>query len=324
VTLRNWSKNITYSTDMLRRPTSVDELQKLVADADRIHALGTGHTFNAISDTDGVLVSVAGLAPRIDVDPSAQTATASAGLSFGELSAVLHETGWALHNLGSLPHISLAGACATGTHGGGDTNRCLAATVVSAELVAADGSLVRVDADDPTFGGSVLALGALGIVTSLTMTVEPTYEIRQDIWLDAPFATVTEHFDEIMAVGCSVSLLTAFGRPQVLDKIWIKTRTDQPVADGAAWGARAATTPVHPTIGQDPSATTEQLGVPGPWHERLPHFRPDFTPSSGAEQQSEYLLPREHYPRLIDFHALVDRYDPDRKFGNDFLRRFVY
>jgi alditol oxidase len=410
VTLQNWSKNITYSADVLHQPVSVEELQDLVAGADRIHALATGHTFNTISDTDGMLVSVAALAPDVEIDPGAQTVTAPAGVRFGELSTALHDAGWALHNLGSLPHISLAGACATGTHGSGNRNRCLAAAVAGLEFVAADGTLVHVDADDPGFDGSVLALGALGIVTSLTMRIEPAYAIRQDVWLDAPMATVLDRFEEIMAAGYSVSVFTDFGRPDVVDKIWVKSRTDQPIVDGRGWGARAAAEAQHPITGQDTSAATEQLGVAGPWHARLPHFRLEFTPSNGEEQQSEYLLPRghgaaafdalrsvpqlrpalqvcevrtvaadtlwlspcggrdtvalhftwvdddalvdaavrgleaalapfdarphwgkvfvadprAHYPRLADFRGLLDRHDPNRKFGNDFLRRFAY
>ncbi len=410
MTVRNWSGNITYSTDVVHRPPDVERLQELVSGAARIHALGTGHTFNTIADSDGELVSLAGLPPVIDIDPDARTVTAAGGLRFGELSTVLHDAGWALHNLGSLPHISLAGACATGTHGSGNTNVCLAASVVAVEFVAADGSLVRVAADDPAFGGSVLALGALGIVTSLTMRIEPTYEVRQDVWLDAPFQTVLERFDEIMAAGYSVSVFTEFGRPDVVDKIWVKSRTDRPLADGSEWAARPATQAQHPITGQDTSGATQQLGVPGPWHARLPHFRLEFTPSNGEEQQTEYLLPREHgaaafdalrsvsalapalqvcevrtvaaddlwlspcggrdtvalhftwidddalvdaavrgleaalapfdarphwgkvfvadprehYPRLADFRELLDRHDPQRTFGNDFLRRHVY
>jgi xylitol oxidase len=408
--VRNWSGNITYSTDVLHRPPSVEQLQKLVADAERIHALGTAHTFNTIADSDGELVSLAGLPPSIDVDADARTVTAAAGLRFGELSIVLDDAGFALHNLGSLPHISLAGACATGTHGSGNANACLAASVVGVEFVAADGSLVQLAADDPDFGGSVLALGALGIVTSVTMRIEPAYEVRQDVWLDAPFQTVLDRFEQITAAGYSVSVFTEFGRPDVVDKIWVKSRTDRPPADGREWGARPADEAQHPISGEDTSAATQQLGVPGPWHARLPHFRLEFTPSSGEEQQSEYLLPREHgaaafdalrsvdalrpplmvcevrtvaadelwlspcggrdtvalhftwvdddalvdaavrgleaalapfdarphwgkvfvadprehYPRLADFRELLDRHDPQRKFGNDFLRRFVY
>ena len=409
MTLRNWSGNVAYSTDVLHRPTGVDQLQRLVADATRIHALGTGHTFNTITDTDGELVTLADLEPVIAIDPAARTVTAAAGLRFGELSSALDDAGWALHNLGSLPHISLAGACATGTHGSGNANRCLAAAAVGAELVQADGSLVSVDASDPAFPGSVLALGALGIVTSLTLAIEPAFAVRQDVWLDAPFPAVLDRFDEIMAAGYSVSLFTGFGRPDVIDKIWIKTRTDAPLADGREWGARPAPAAQHPISGQEPSAATQQLGVPGPWHARLPHFRLEFTPSAGEEQQSEYLVPRPHgaaalaalrgldlraalqvcevrtvaadslwlspcrdrdtvglhftwvdddelvgaavraveaalepfdprphwgkvftidprphYPKLAEFRSLIDRHDPNHKFGNAFLDRHVY
>jgi xylitol oxidase len=409
VTLRNWSRNIEYATQVLHRPATIDQLQDLVVRADRIHPFGTGHTFNTIADSTGALVSLADLPPAIEVDANARTVTASGGLRFGALCTVLHEAGLALHNLGSLPHISLAGACSTGTHGAGNANRCLAAAVVGVEFVAADGTLVRVAAGDPAFPGSVLALGALGVVTALTMRVEPAYEMRQDVWLDAPVETVLERFADIMAAGYSVSLFTDFRRPDVVDKVWVKSRTDRPVADGQEWGARPATDPQHPITGQDPSAATQQLGVPGPWHERLPHFRLEFTPSSGEEQQTEYLLPREHgaaafaalrsvelaaalqvcevrtvaaddlwlspcggrdtvalhftwvdddalvgaavrdleaalapfdarphwgkvfaadprahYPRLADFRGLLDRYDPNRKFGNRFLEQYVY
>ncbi|HEU5267217.1 MAG TPA: FAD-binding protein [Jatrophihabitans sp.] len=407
--LRNWSGNVAYSTEVLHRPAGVDQLQQLVADAPRIRALGTGHTFNTITDTDGALVTLAGLDPIVHIDPAARTVSAAAGMRFGELSSQLDAAGWALPNLGSLPHISLAGACATGTHGAGNANRCLAAAAVGIDFVQADGTLVSLDASDPAFPGSVLALGALGIATSLTLAIEPAFQVRQDVWLDTPFATVLDRIDEIMAAGYSVSLFTDFTRPDIIDKIWIKTRTGAALADGREWGAQPATAAQHPIAGQDPSAATEQLGVPGPWHARLPHFRLEFTPSAGEEQQSEYLLPRPHaaaalaalrgldlraalqvcelrtvaaddlwlspcggrdtfalhftwvdddalvdaavraveaalapfdprphwgkvftvdprphYPKLTEFRSLVDRHDPNHKFGNAFLERHVY
>jgi xylitol oxidase len=214
------------------------------------------------------------------------------------VAAALHERGLALHNLGSLPHISVAGACATGTHGSGNGNRCLAAVATGVEFVRADGELIRLDRGDADFGGAVLALGALGIVTRLTLEAQPSYEIRQDVWLDAPLDTVLAHYGEITAAGYSVSLFSDPNTRGRIDQIWVKRR-NEPAADGTRWGARPAEQDVHPIAGQDARAATEQRGRPGPWHERLPHFRPSFTPSSGDEQQTEYLLPREHAAAAI-------------------------
>ena len=290
--LHNWSGNIVFSTDRLHRPGSVEQLQELVAATPRIRALGTGHSFNRIADTTGELVTVAGLPSLIELDEASRTVAVSGGTRYGELTTELQARGWALHNLGSLPHISIAGACATGTHGSGDGNRCLAAAAAGIDFVGGDGELVHLTRDDPTFAGAVVALGALGIVTRLTLAVERSYDIRQDVWLDAPLGTVLEHLDEVMAAGYSVSMFTDWSRPDTIDKVWVKGRAEAPVADGRLWGARPAEQAQHPIAGEDPVAATQQFGEPGPWNARLPHFRMEFTPSSGEEQQSEYLVPR--------------------------------
>jgi alditol oxidase len=297
--VRNWAGNVTFAAQRLHRPGSVDELQHLVASTPRIRALGTGHSFNRIADTTGDLVTVAGITGDTVLDEQRMTVDIRAGATYGELGAQLAASGWALHNLGSLPHISVAGACATGTHGSGDANACLAAAAVAVEFVRGDGELVRVSDEDPAFPGSVLALGALGVVTRLTLAVQPTYGVRQNVWLDAPLATVADRLGEIMSSGYSVSLFTDWSRPDRVDKIWTKSRTDEEPLDGQQWGARRADTPQHPITGEDASAATGQLGVAGSWHERLPHFRAEFTPSVGHEQQSEYLLPREHGPAAL-------------------------
>ncbi|MDT4923633.1 MAG: alditol oxidase [Pseudonocardiales bacterium] len=293
VTLRNWAGNIVYSTDTLHAPTTVAELQHLVATSSGIHALGTGHSFNRIGDTTGDLVTLRDLRLPIEVDAATRTVTVPGGARYAAVTTELDRHGLALPNLGSLPHISVAGACATGTHGSGDGNRCLAAAAVAVEFVRADGELVTVTRSDAAFAGSVLALGALGIVTRLTLAVEPAFQVRQDVWLDVPVDAVLADLDAVMAAGYSVSLLSDASTPRLIDRLWIKTRgVDAP--DGGRWGGRPADRPQHPTAGNDPAATTEQLGVAGPSHERLPHFRAAFTPSSGEEQQSEYLVAREH------------------------------
>ncbi|HEY7009677.1 MAG TPA: FAD-binding protein, partial [Jatrophihabitantaceae bacterium] len=297
--LRNWAGNVVFSTDRLHRPRTTEELQELVARTPRLHALGTGHSFNRIADTTGDLVSLSDLDVPVAIDELAGTVDVGAGTRYGELTTELQEHGWALHNLGSLPHISVGGACATGTHGSGDTNRCLAAAATGVEFVTGSGELVRIGREDDSFPGTVLALGALGIVTRLTLAIEPSFEVRQDVWLDAPLATVVERLHEVMASGYSVSMFTEWHRPDVIDQIWVKSRTDRPLADGRNWGAHPADAAQHPIAGQDAATATQQLGEPGPWNARLPHFRLEFTPSNGDEQQSEFLLPREHGPAAL-------------------------
>ncbi|MEU4566968.1 FAD-binding protein [Micromonospora sp. NPDC023956] len=288
VPTRNWAGNVTWSAVRRHRPTSVDELRDLVAASRRIRAVGSRHSFNRLADTTGDLVAVDGLPSTVAIDRAAGTATVSAGLRYGEVAARLHEQGYALPNLASLPHISVAGAVATATHGSGERNGNLATSVVAVELVTAEGDLVRVDATDGRFPGIVVGLGAYGVVTRLTLALVPTFEVRQYVHLGLP----REAMDEALASAYSVSLFTTW-RGTGFDQVWRKQVVDQQPPPVRWLGATAADTPRHPVPGLPGDTCTGQLGVPGPWHERLPHFRPGFTPSSGEELQSEYHLPRE-------------------------------
>ncbi len=291
--VRNWAGNLVYSTDDVRRPGSVEELQQVVRDTPLLRALGTAHSFSTVADTSGTLVSTRHLGLRVEVDEARSVAVVPGGATYAEVATVLHAQGWALHNLGSLPHISVAGACATGTHGSGPTNGSLATAVVGLELVRADGELVRVAEDHPDLPGMVVALGALGIVTRLWLRVEPTYEVRQEVLLDVPLTVAVDRAEEILSSGYSVSIFSSFTEPGTVDSVWRKSRVDASTNDGGApWGGRAAATDVHPLLGLDAAAATEQLNRPGPWHHRLPHFREEFTPSVGDELQSEFFLPR--------------------------------
>jgi alditol oxidase len=310
--LTNWAGNVTFSAAQVHRPTSVEQLQAIVAGSSRLRALGTGHSFSPVADTTGDLVSVAGLPARVEVAADRRTATVSAGLRYGEVAVALQAQGLALHNLGSLPHISVAGAVATGTHGSGPTLGSLATAVVGLDLVTASGDLLRLDRSDPRFPGTVVALGSLGVVSAVTLAVQPTYDVAQTVYQDLPIRRLATDLDEILAAGTSVSLFTTWSRA-VVDQVWVKRRTDDPRPDlGPRWlDLRAATGPLHPVPGMSPASTTEQLGVPGPWHERLPHFRLDHTPSSGTELQTEYLVPRRHAVAALDaVDAMRDRVAP--------------
>jgi len=294
----NWARNITFTAQRLHRPTSVGELQAVVAGSERARPLGTGHSFNRIADSPGDLVSVAGLPKTIEVDRGRATVTVSAGIRYGELAVRLHEEGYALRNLASLPHISVAGACATGTHGSGDGNGNLATAVSALEMVTAQGDVVTLSAaaDDDQFRGGVVGLGGLGVVTRLALDIVPSFDVRQYVYEELPPGQLDEHFADIVSGAYSVSLFTDWREPG-FRQVWLKRRTDEddsPAPQPRWHGARLADGPRHPVAGVSAAACTQQMGVPGPWHERLPHFRLDFTPSSGEELQSEYLVPRRH------------------------------
>jgi xylitol oxidase len=294
----NWAGNIVYSAARFHSPTSVAELQELVAGSDRIRARGTGHSFNAIADTTGDSVSLAAMPAELSLDEERRTVTVGAGVRYGELAAYLQGHGFALPNLGSLPHISVAGACSTGTHGSGRTNGVLATAVSALDMVTPDGALIHVsrEADGDELAGSVIGLGSLGIVTSLTLDVVPTFDVRQIVYDDLPEVEVDRHFDEIISAAYSVSLFSTWTGER-LHQAWLKLLVGdpaQPWQPEPRWmGGRLADGPRHMTPGMPPVNCTLQEGAPGPWHERLAHFRVEFTPSSGDELQSEYFVPRE-------------------------------
>ncbi|MFL6072223.1 MAG: FAD-binding protein [Mycobacteriales bacterium] len=311
--LTNWAGNVTYQARQMLRPASVDELRGVVAGSDRLRALGTGHAFNRLADTTGDLVSVAGLPPVMDIDTAGRTVTVAAGVRYGELAAHLDASGWALHNLGSLPHLSVAGACATGTHGSGVTLGNLSTAVAALELVTADGELVTlrrgVDAD---FAGAVVGLGSLGVVTRVTLDVEPAYQVRQYVYENLPRAELDAHWPDILASAYSVSLFTDWTGPGI-NQVWRKHRDGDGSGPAApVWrGATLAPEDRHPIAALSAVHCTEQGGVPGPWHTRLPHFRLEFTPSAGRELQSEYLLARADAPAaLAALDGLRDRLAP--------------
>lgn len=279
---QNWANNVTFRARRFHEPSTLTELQALIAGSERARVIGTGHSFNDIADTDGDLISVACLPKRVEIDPLDMTVTVSAGMRYGELAQELQAAGFALHNLGSLPHLSVAGAVATATHGSGNGNGNLATAVSSLDIVTADGALARIEYP--------VHLGALGIVTALTVRIESTYDIRQYV-----YDGLTGPWEEIFAAAYSVSVFTRWdGQYQG----WVKDRDGWNAPD--RWmGGSLADGPRHPIPGISAEACTEQGGVAGPWHERLPHFRLSHTPSSGDELQSEFFVPRSSATEAI-------------------------
>ncbi|MFE9439998.1 D-arabinono-1,4-lactone oxidase [Streptomyces sp. NPDC006602] len=293
-TVTNWAGNITYLAKELHRPHSLTALGGLVAGSAKVRVLGSGHSFNEIAEPGpgGVLLSLAALPAEVDVDTAARTVRVGGGVRYAELARQVYAHGLALPNMASLPHISVAGSVATGTHGSGVGNGPLASAVREVEIVTADGSTVVIGRGDPRFGGAVTSLGALGVVTTLTLDLEPSFEVEQHVFTELPLAGLDfETLETVLATAYSVSLFTDWRAPG-FRQVWLKRRTDQPLPD-FPWAA-PATEKMHPVPGMPAVNCTEQFGVAGPWHERLPHFRAEFTPSSGSELQSEYLLPRRY------------------------------
>ena len=287
----NWARHYEYTAGTLHAPRTVDELRRTVAAAPRIRALGTRHSFNDLADS-AELVSLEGLEPGILVDAESETVSFSAGVRYGDLAAELERSGWALRNMASLPHISVGGAVATGTHGSGARNGTLARAVSGVELVNAEGDLVEFSPADDEFDGVVVALGALGVVTRLTLDIEPSYLVRQDVYSGLPWQRLVENYAAITSRAYSVSIFTDWSDDS-RTTVWLKTRMDERMPPGEVYGAKPLPTEVGLAEGAA-SNTTQQGGVPGPWNERLPHFKMGFTPSNGDELQTEYIVPRHH------------------------------
>ncbi|WP_263379653.1 FAD-binding protein [Granulicella paludicola] len=310
----NWAGNLTYHADHLYKPTSIEELQQIVVKCPKLRALGSRHSFNAIADSLTNQVSLEHF-DSIAVDAAARTVTVGAGVRYGTLAPVIDKQGFALHNLASLPHITVAGAIATATHGSGVHNKNLSSAVSSLELVNADGKLVHLSRakDGDNFLGTVVALGALGIVTKVTLDLQPRYDMAQLVYRNMSMDQLEHNLEDIMSHDYSVSLFTNWQNDNV-NQVWLKYRVAPGEHRAIApefYGAKAATRDMHPIDDHSAESCTPQLGVVGPWYERLPHFKMNFTPSSGAEIQTEYFVPRNRgYEAIRAVESLRDKITP--------------
>jgi xylitol oxidase len=289
---KNWSGVYTYVTRAVLHPATIDELRRIVASAPKVHAVGSRHCFNGIADS-AEMIALDRLPMPVVIDRDVNTVTINPGMRYHELNLALETAGLALHNTASLPHVTVAGAVATATHGSGDKLKNLSAAVAALELVTSDGDVARFARGDADFAGAVVNVGALGVVTSMTLDVQPSYVMRQEVFLDLAWDVVYEHFDEIMSSGESVSLFTDYG--DTVNELWIKSRvssTDDWQPRSELFGARAATARVHPVSSLDGAHCTEQLGIPGPWRERMPHFMVEAIGDTGNEMQTEYMIGR--------------------------------
>jgi len=296
--LTNWAGNLDYGTDLLREAASADQVRSLVRSLEKVKVLGTRHCFNSIADSHHNLISLKPMHEIVELDRNSHTVTVQAGVTYGQLGPYLDSHGFALHNLASLPHISIAGACSTATHGSGQNNGNLATAVAGLEMVNAAGDVIKVSrkTNRDMFQGAVVGLGALGAITRITLDIQPTYMVRQYVYENLPLTQMKDHFDDIQASGYSVSLFTDWQKRRI-NEVWIKSRVGQGqpfAAPPEFFGAKLAVRNLHPIAELSAENCTEQMGVPGPWYDRLPHFRMGFTPSAGKELQSEYFVPRRN------------------------------
>ena len=312
--LKNWSGNLEYSTGNVHYPKTVEQVQEVVKKCDKIRALGSRHSFNTIADSTENQLSTQELNKVVSLDKAANTVTVESGIKYGELAPYLHENGYALPNLASLPHITVAGACSTATHGSGVKNGNLSTAVSAIEFVNAEGDLVTLSKskDGEQFYGAVVALGALGIVTKLTLDLQPTFNMKQVVYRNLPMSELKNNFDDILSRGYSVSLFTDWKNKNI-NEVWIKSRADDNItaAELNLYGAKLATENMHPIEGESAENVTDQMGIAGPWFERMPHFKMGFKPSAGKELQSEFFVPIEHgYEAMMAVETLQEQISP--------------
>jgi len=312
--LKNWAGNLEYSTGNVHYPKSVEEVQQVVKKCNNLTALGSRHSFNKIADNANNQVSLNNLNRMVALDAATNTVTVESGMKYGELAPYLHERGYALHNLASLPHISIAGAVATATHGSGMANGNLSTGVTGIEYINAAGDLVSLSKkkDGDLFNGTVVALGALGVVTKLILDLQPAFDMKQVVYRNLAMKELEKNFNEIMAGGYSVSFFTDWKNKNI-NEVWIKSRAENGNASAAPelYGAKLATQNLHPIETESAENCTEQMGVAGPWYERMPHFKMGFKPSAGKELQSEYFIPIEYaYEAMMVMERLHEKITP--------------
>jgi len=314
--LHNWAGNVEYGTDRLFSAGSVEEVRNFVRQQSKLKVLGTRHCFNHIADSHDQFLSMKAMDRVVDLDKAARTVTIESGMTYGKLCPILESKGWALHNLASLPHISVAGACTTATHGSGVKNGNLSTAVSGLEIVNASGDVVKLSRakDGETFHGAVVGLGALGAITKVTLDLQPSYQVQQYVYENLPLGELTKHFDAIESAAYSVSLFTDWQNNRV-NEVWLKHRIENGKMFDAApefYGAKRATKNMHPIAELSAENCTEQMGVPGPWYDRLPHFKMGFTPSAGQELQAEYFVPHKNaVDAILAVEQLHDQVGPN-------------
>ncbi len=291
----NWAQNILFKGE-IKQPVTIEEVQEIISTNSKVRGIGSRHSFNEIAESSGVIIDSAFLPREIDIDSETRIVRVSSSVSYGFLGKVLEEHGLALENLGSLPHISVVGATATGTHGSGISNQNLSSAIIEGELILASGDKIVVSGDELEF--FKVSLGSVGFIHHLNLRTVPSYEITQNVYLNLPSEILQEYLIEILSIGYSVSIFHVWGNKQI-NQIWVKSKEKSPSQLLINLGAKLATEKCHPVPGALTSSATEQMGMTSSWNESLPHFKFDQTPSLGEELQSEYFIPLEFGSQAI-------------------------
>lgn len=296
--LKNWPSNYTFSTSQIHYPETLEQLQSLVKQSKKVSFFGARHSFSRVADSSETLLCLERMPQVLEIDSDQQTVTLNGGMKYRTLTPVLRQAGFAIHNLASLPHISVAGACTTATHGSGSQNKNLASAVSAIEFVTAEGDITTLSRaqDGDTFAGAVVNLGGLGVITKLTLDLMPTFEMRQTLFENMPAAHLDTDFEAIMGSAYSVSLFTDW-RNKTIGQVWLKQRAEDSVPT-EFYDATPATEDLHPLPGWPADGCTKQMSVPGPWYDRLPHFTNEVWSDVGNELQTEYFVAREHAPAV--------------------------
>ncbi len=311
--LSNWAGNLQYSTNNVYYPKTVEEVQEVVKRCNKVKALGSKHSFNTIANSKDNFISLSNLNKVVSLDKANNTITIESGTRYGDFAPYLDQHGYALENLASLPHITVAGATATGTHGSGVTHGNLSSQVAAIEFVNAKGDVINLSKKDgDKFYGAIVNLGAVGIVTKATLNVIPTFKMKQVVYMNMPMSALKDHFADVESKGYSVSLFTTWANKNI-NEVWVKSvanDNDSP-APHELFGATLATKNMHPVQEQSAENTTDQMGVPGTWYERMPHFKMGFKPSTGKELQAEFFVPIEHaYDAIMAVETLNEKITP--------------
>jgi FAD-linked oxidoreductase len=206
---RNWDGNQRAVAAAVLAPASVDDVSTIVKRAREtghtVKAVGSGHSFTAIARTDDQRLELHGLADLISIDRTAQTVTVGAGMTLSVLNALLDQHGLALANLGDIDAQTVAGATSTGTHGTGAKHATLASFVEAVTLVTGTGEILRLDRESPLFPAARLGLGALGILTDVTLRCVDAFTVRADERM-VTLADLLPRLDEHIATNDHVDL----------------------------------------------------------------------------------------------------------------------
>ncbi len=317
--IKNWARNLEFSAGEFLEINSISQLQEVINNSDKVKVLGTGHSFSPIADTSGSLISIKKLDPEIHIDSKMQTVSVSAGTSYAQLARYLEANGWALENLASLGEITVAGAIMTGTHGSGSSNTVLSNAVVEIEMILASGEKLLLNQQNlEEFNGFIVSFGALAVFTRLKLKIVKSFSIKQIVYENITSKSVSEYFDEIFDNAYSVSYFNSWAKNST-GQIWMKFLSDKDTSTlpKNAFGGNLAVANQHPVKVNDPSTCTEQMGAPGKWLYRLPHFKLDSSPASGDEVQTEYLVDRKYVKEYIEELSLIGDEIADKVYATE-------